>query len=89
MSIGQLRDQYIILFGQEPAKDGVLDQIERELDVVLPTDFREICSFYSGGIVGGISHYARIVMMFHDWMTWHHFIPPSFGIRTPIFSNSC
>lgn len=58
MSIEQLRNQYIVMFGHEPTERSVLDQIESQLSIALPSDFREISSFYSGGIVGGISHHA-------------------------------
>jgi hypothetical protein len=36
----------------------VLQELERSLGVILPNDFKEIAAFYSGGIVGGISHNA-------------------------------
>ena len=54
----QLRTRYIELFGEEPTTDGVLDQIQAQLGVTIPRDFRTISSFYSGGMVGGISHHA-------------------------------
>lgn len=58
MSIDQMQNRYIAMFGHEPVEQGALDQIESLLGVVLPGDFREISLFYSGGIVGGISHHA-------------------------------
>src|SRR5262249_17561566 len=53
-----LRDHYIAQFGHEPTDSDELDGIERELGVQLPPDFKEIATFYSGGMVGGISHNA-------------------------------
>lgn len=35
-----------------------MDEIERELKIKLPKDFKEISLFYSGGFLGNISHYA-------------------------------
>jgi len=58
MTVDQLKSRYIELFGDEPTSDGVLDQIETQLDVNIPSDFRDISGFYSGGTVGGISHHA-------------------------------
>ncbi len=58
MTLNPLRTRYIELFGNEPADDGVLGQIQSRLGVAIPSDFRQIASFYSGGMVGGISHHA-------------------------------
>lgn len=58
MTLEQLRAQYIELFRNEPTDDDVLDQIQSRLGVTIPSDFRQIASFYSGGMVGGISHHA-------------------------------
>jgi hypothetical protein len=58
MTLDQMRSRYIALFGLEPVENGVLEQIESELGINFPSDFRTIATFYSGGIVGGISHHA-------------------------------
>jgi hypothetical protein len=50
--------RYARLFGVEPAIAEELSTIEEELGVSLPSDFRSISTFYSGGILGGISHHA-------------------------------
>lgn len=49
---------YVALFGNEPVESGTFDMVERLLGVTLPDDFRHISSFYSGGLIGGISHNA-------------------------------
>lgn len=54
----ELRSRYLALFGHEPVKPAALESIEGRLQVRLPSDFKEISSFYSGGILGGIAHYA-------------------------------
>ncbi len=58
MMINDLRTQYVAFFGLEPVEAGVLQELERSLNVTIPGDFKEIASFYSGGILGGISHHA-------------------------------
>ncbi len=49
------RVRYVRLFGNEGAAPGDLDAIEDALSVKLPSDFRKIAAFYSGGLLGGIS----------------------------------
>lgn len=61
MGIDDLRNRYVALFGVEPAEPGVTQELERALEVTLPDDFKRIASFYSGGMVGGISHHAIAV----------------------------
>jgi hypothetical protein len=51
-----LRDRYASFFAEEPAPDGAIEAIESALDIVLPDDLKEIGKFYSGGMLGGISH---------------------------------
>jgi hypothetical protein len=58
MTLDQLRSRYIALYGPDPVGKGVLEQMESELGINFPSDFRTIATFYSGGIVGGISHHA-------------------------------
>jgi hypothetical protein len=57
MMIG-LRNRYVSIFGSEPAEKGELDLMEKKLGVRFPEDFKEVSTFYSGGILGGISHNA-------------------------------
>lgn len=55
----KLRNKYQKLF---PDEIGVtyleLNDIENKIDIKLPEDFREIASFYKGGIIGGYSLYT-------------------------------
>lgn len=53
-----LRSRYVSWFGLEPTPDGEIEQVEEELGVRFPRDFRDISRFYSGGMLGGISHNA-------------------------------
>ena len=56
--IGQLKEQYLGLFGDEGVSDDSLGSIESSLGISLPDDAKEIASFYGGGMVGGVSHHA-------------------------------
>lgn len=53
-----LFNRYVALFGSEPTSADEITRIEEILGVLLPRDFKEVSSFYSGGILGGISHHA-------------------------------
>jgi hypothetical protein len=55
MTIDELRRKYISFFGPEPTETGELERIENRLGIVLPLDFAEISTFYSGGMVGGMN----------------------------------
>ena len=55
--INSLKERYDAIYGSESCDDGVISQIETELGLQLPSDFKEISLFYSGGFLGGISHY--------------------------------
>lgn len=56
--IEDLKERYEALFGEEPCDSGTLKDIEDALDISLPADFVKISTFYSGGLLGGISHLA-------------------------------
>jgi hypothetical protein len=58
MPVEDLRKRYISLFESEPTDKDTPARIESRLGVVLPDDFKAIATFYSGGMVGGISHHA-------------------------------
>lgn len=55
----KLKNQYQTLF---PDGHGVayseLNDIENKIGKILPNDFREVASFYNGGIIGGYSLYT-------------------------------
>jgi hypothetical protein len=56
--IQELKKRYENLFPIEGVEDHILVKIEKMLNIELPDDFRKIASFYSGGLLGGISHFA-------------------------------
>ncbi|WP_133248860.1 SMI1/KNR4 family protein [Pseudomonas sp. CC120222-01a] len=58
MSVRELMERYISLYGEEPCAEGVLAGIEAALNITLPQGFKQISKFYSGGMLGGISHYS-------------------------------
>lgn len=51
------RLRYEKLYGNEPCEEYAIDKIEESLKIKLPDDFKLISTFYSGGSLGGISHY--------------------------------
>ena len=57
VNISELESRYVALYGKEPCGIGVIGDIERELGVRLPADFKLIAGFYSGGLLGGVSHH--------------------------------
>ena len=54
----RIRRRYIALHGEEPVGEGELEAIESALRFNLPLEVKEITTFYSGGILGGIEHAA-------------------------------
>ena len=57
LNIKDLEKRYIELYGKEPCSEMALKEIEDKLDIELPSDFKEIACFYSGGLLGGVSHH--------------------------------
>jgi hypothetical protein len=57
-SIGQLKDTYQASFGVESTDPIAIEMIESRLGIILPNDFKEISSFYAGGIIGTFPHLA-------------------------------
>ncbi len=54
--LNDLRDRYITLFGgEEPTPPEDLTKLENDLGINLPANVKEVASFYSGGLLGGIS----------------------------------
>ena len=51
------RLRYEKLYGNESCEEYAIDKIEESLKIKLPDDFKLISKFYSGGSLGGISHY--------------------------------
>lgn len=56
--IEELKERYLNLQQNDGINNAVLSEIEKSLNVKLPSDFCEIASFYSGGYLGGISNYS-------------------------------
>jgi hypothetical protein len=54
----QLTKRYRALYPLEGTSAIELKIIENKLDIKLPDDFKEIAQFYSGGLLGGISHFS-------------------------------
>lgn len=54
----QLKRRYTTHYPGEGTTEKQLDEIEKALGIRLPKSFREISAFYSGGLLGGISHFA-------------------------------
>lgn len=57
-SVEEIRERYIQLYPEDGIDENVLRKIEDILQLKLPDDFRDIASFYSGGLLGGISCFA-------------------------------
>jgi hypothetical protein len=55
--VTEFRNKYVELYGAEPCSSGTLVEIETLLCLKLPEDFKNIAEFYSGGLLGGISHH--------------------------------
>lgn len=53
----ELKDRYIAIHELEPCNDFELDSIEQMLGIKLPNDLKQVATFYSGGLLGGISHH--------------------------------
>src|SRR5262249_1310871 len=53
-----IRQRYLRLFGSEGVRDGECEAIETTLGLWLPEDLKRISTFYSGGLLGGVSHHA-------------------------------
>lgn len=57
-SIEEIRERYIQLYPEGGVDENGLRKIEEILKLELPSDFRDIAKFYSGGLLGGISCFA-------------------------------
>jgi hypothetical protein len=58
LDLKKIHRRYVALFGEEPALENDIHKIEQILNIVLPDDVKQVARFYSGGQIGGISHYA-------------------------------
>ncbi len=57
MKLEYLKKQYTKFYDIESVNDNIISKIENTLEVKLPSDFKSIAKFYSGGLLGGISHH--------------------------------
>ncbi|UFH51178.1 SMI1/KNR4 family protein [Pseudomonas sp. KNUC1026] len=57
VDIDELKGNYLSKYGAEPCSEAEFKRIESALSVKLPDDFKRISMFYSGGLLGGISHH--------------------------------
>jgi hypothetical protein len=57
MNFPELKSRYVAICGAEPCSENELHNIEKALGLKLPSDFKQVSRFYSGGLLGGISHH--------------------------------
>ncbi|RJG37254.1 SMI1/KNR4 family protein [Motilimonas pumila] len=57
VDIIDLKNRYDAIYGCEAVDERVVSNIEVQLGLTLPSDFKEISLFYSGGLLGGVSHH--------------------------------
>lgn len=53
----KLQSEYEKFYPKHSVANETIEKIERSLYVSLPDDLKEISSFYSGGMLGGIPHF--------------------------------
>ena len=54
----QLKRRYSHLYPDEGTDGSLLEEIEKALGIRFPVTFMKTSSFYSGGLLGGISHFS-------------------------------
>ncbi len=57
MNFPDLKNRYSAIYGAEPCSEDELHNVEKALGLELPDDFKQVSRFYSGGLLGGISHH--------------------------------
>lgn len=57
-NIQSIKKRYDLLFTDDMITPQVAAKIEQQLQLQLPDDFKEIASFYNGGLLGGISIFS-------------------------------
>ncbi|WP_209304399.1 MULTISPECIES: SMI1/KNR4 family protein [unclassified Neisseria] len=58
MNIQEMKKEYEKIYGNEGVSKNDIELIEKKLFTKLPLDFKKITEFYSGGYMGGISHFG-------------------------------
>lgn len=56
--IQSIKKRYDLLFTDDVIAPQAVARIEQQLQLQLPDDFKEIASFYNGGLLGGISIFS-------------------------------
>jgi len=54
----EAKEKYVPFYGVEPCPLGEVLEIEEKPNISLSEDFKAISTFYSGGLLGGISHFS-------------------------------
>jgi len=54
----EAKEKYVSFYMVEPCSPASILDIEENLIIGLPEDFKSISKFYSGGLLGGISHFS-------------------------------
>lgn len=57
ITYSSLKSQYTNLYPQDPVSTVTTAAMEKCLSITLPDDLKAISRFYSGGLLGGISHF--------------------------------
>lgn len=86
LNVDDIRERYNQLYPEDGVMENTLERIEDILQLKLPTDFRNIAKFYSGGLLGGISCFAFT----HEHIT-PNIVDETLRLRTSINlpSNFC
>lgn len=58
MNTEDMKETYENIYGNEKTSSYDIWLIEKKLLITLPEDFKKIMQFYSGGYIGGISHFG-------------------------------
>ncbi|NVL54496.1 SMI1/KNR4 family protein, partial [Pseudomonas syringae pv. actinidiae] len=58
LNIGDLKEKYKSHYDLKSSSKEEIKSLEKKLGIKLPLDFKKIATFYSGGLLGGISHHA-------------------------------
>lgn len=60
VDITNLRKRFLSLMKQDGINEIQLEEIEKTLNIILPRDFKEIASFFSGGSLGVVDNYSFV-----------------------------
>lgn len=60
MNTEDMKETYENIYGNEKTPSYDIELMEKKLLIALPEDFKKIMQFYSGGYMGGISHFGTL-----------------------------